>query len=212
MTIPDELQFAICDADRHLALQAQGALELSCRQRIWTALGPRQAFGPGHRRRTYLAVACVWKILPAWDKLRPEDDMPHRLLQGVDDYLAGTLDRKAARRLGGDGFTHSSNVNTWGWKAQDRTMQRMSLVCGAAAKALWAVTYDDKPFRLQVDASLTDAALDAYEWDTSYEVSLFVAGGHPGKPGEDIGWRRQFWGWYIHEAAPMAWQSQGDYE
>jgi hypothetical protein len=205
MTIPEELRTAISEAEGNLASNPHGALELCCRQRIWTALGPRQAFGPGHRRRTYLAVACVRKILPAWEKLRPEDDMPHRLLQGVDDYLAGALDRKAARRLGGEGWTHSDNVSTWGWKAQDRSMQRVCTVCCAAVCALTAATGDDTPSRLQVDASLTDAMLDAYEWDTSYYVSLFLAGRHPGKPGEDSGQRRQFWHWYIHEAAPMAW-------
>jgi hypothetical protein len=212
MTIPDDLRTAIPEAERNLASNPHGALELCCRQRIWTALGLRQAFGPGHRRRTNLAVFCVRKILPAWEKLRPADDMPHRLLQAVDEYLAGTLDRKAAVRLWGKGQTHGDNVSYAGWKAKDRSMQRVCLVCCAAVATLAKATGDDKPPRFDVDVSLTDRMLDAYQWDTSYYVSLFLGGGHPGKPGEDIGRRREFWQWYIHEAAPMAWQSEREDE
>src|SRR5262245_7124676 len=110
MTIPDDLRTAIAEAERNLASNPHGALERCCRQRIWTALGPRQACGPGHRRRTNLEVYCVRRILPAWEKLRPEDDMPQRVLQAIEDYMAGALDRKAARKLGDQAWTHSDKL------------------------------------------------------------------------------------------------------
>jgi hypothetical protein len=207
--IPDALQAAIAEAERRLALDQHGTLDLSCRQRIWAALGPRQAFRPGHRRRTRLAVICVQRVPLAWEKLRPEDDMPQHVLQAVDDYLAGRLDRKAARRLGNEAWTHGDNVTYAAAKAKDRSMQRVSLVCSATVRALYQATGDDKAVPIEVDGSLTDDRLDPYGWDTSYYVNLFV-GGRPGKPCDDIGQRRQFWGWYIHEAGPMAWQSETD--
>jgi hypothetical protein len=43
----------------------------------------------------------VRRILPAWEKLRPEDDMPQRVLQAIEDYMAGALDGNAARKLVG---------------------------------------------------------------------------------------------------------------
>jgi hypothetical protein len=210
MTIPDELRSAIDEAERQLALHRHGALELAQRQRLRAALGPRQAFGIGHRRRTALATFCVRRILPEWERLRPEDDFPHRLLSSAQSYLANHLERRAARALVGQGITHSDNVSYWGWKARDRDMRRVALICHAAAAVLSFASGDDKPSRFEADTSMTDDRLDAYSWDTSYLVALFVARGHPGKAGEDVDRRRAFWRWYIHEAIPMAWSATHD--
>jgi hypothetical protein len=125
----------------------------------------------------------------------------------VQDYLAGKLDRKAARWLGGQAWTHADNVSYRAWKAGDRDRGRVALVCSAAVRAQDLATGNDKPVPIQLDSSLSDDMLDPYSWDTSYYVCRYVAG-RVGWPDDDVERRRQFWGWYIHEAAPMAWQSE----
>src|SRR5262249_34884053 len=83
------------------------------------------------------------------------DDFPHRLLSSAQGYLANRLERRAARALVGQGNTHSDNVSYQGWKAKDRDMQRVSLICFAAAAALSFAIGDDKPSRFEVGSSLT---------------------------------------------------------
>lgn len=198
-----QLRQALEDAERGLAGAPGGQLPLRLRRAIWKALGDD---GPtpgssGHRRRATLDLLAAEQVKPVWEQAYPSDPAVDEVLDAARQVLAGERSVQSADDFGG--------------RAQVQFLDRMSkdeqyaagCVGYAACAALFTAAHDRSYEDLPADAD--DYDLDSDDWDAGFEAALAYSGGEVGDPAASGERRREFWQWYLREAVPAAWRSDG---
>jgi hypothetical protein len=215
MPLPNKLTDLLRVAGHEVARDPCGALTLARRQEIWTALGPvrrrgrRALRGPGLLRRFAVASQCVRQALPLWEGSRREDDMPQRLLQTAERYLARRVPFAKAKKLIGEGWLHADNVSVELADRNDLKGQSVTLVCYAASRALLVAVWDERfePGMPPFAGEDTYGSGDPESMDVSYLVAAARSGGWPTQGDPGVKRRREFWRWYLEQAVSDAWNS-----
>ena len=197
----DVLSGALESAFHALRADPDGVLALAYRQRIWAAMVPRlmngnQAVqGTGLRRRTSLALSCVRRVLPFWEKAWPNDNGPGTLIELIENFFDNKVDRRV---LYSEQLALWARVDNLAYERDVVELMVGCAACGAASTALVDEVFD--PDNLELSAS--DEDRDAYQWDAAYYAAMVLAGGPPRNAESSIERRRQFWEWYLSEAVP----------
>lgn len=203
----DALKDILIAASADLAADPNGGLRFSFREQIWTAFGPpvddTTVQNLGLIRRTRLAVICVKRVIPLWEAAWPSDDLPHRLLQGAEDYCRQKIGKKEASKLKDSGWLHADNLSAELYDAGDAAGQIAAFVCYAACQAMRVAVFDE-PFGPDYASATTYGEGDPYSLDAAYEVSYVAAGGWPPRGEGNAAKRRSYWEWYLTEAVPTS--------
>jgi hypothetical protein len=178
----------------------QHDLELGYRQAIWAALeaptdGTEEAKNIGRKRRLLLAILSAKHVLPIWEKMRPDDTIPHNLLTKAERSLFEKVESLL------DDFsvfaTYMNNIN-----------YEPAVMAGeSAAMTLSTALWDEKFDPANIDYNLTNADLDPDYSDAALLASVAYANGSIWEPSSDPEKRCKFWEWWLTEAVPMAWQA-----
>jgi hypothetical protein len=205
MALPTELNEALQIASAKLSSNINGELVLSERKRVWRALGERLVEGNrakrglGLNRRVKLATLCVRKVLVLWQEVWPEKTGPQEMLLTTEQYLSDSIDYETAWK----------RVNSfWG--------EMETLICDgehltvinvgfAASNMVNTALFDEKFNPNNLEEEILDDNLDPYEWDASFYASAAYSTGFSWEEQSDPLRRREFWEWYLNEAAPSAW-------
>jgi hypothetical protein len=202
MDLSPALSEALLYAETALAGNANGELVLPARKRIWAAMGPRELngpkaiIGPPLRRRTGLAGRAVRYVLPIWHQAFPGNDGPERMVADARVYLQQRMQ-----------FISASDSRDRFWAELDNLGGVAVAVGYAAARALTTALSDEAFDLADFDSSL-DEDLDMYRWDAGYYAAIAAADGAPWEATSNRDARREFWQWYIRDAAPAAWAAE----
>jgi hypothetical protein len=201
----DDLEEAIIEGARAVIDSDDHDLPLGLRQAIWSCLGDHASReGPvtlGQIRRHELAKIAVRKVLPFWQKHFPVGKIEEILAKG-DDVLAGRLSRSAARKL----FEEYQACDESLMSGPESTADAANalLVCAAATGALYVALWDERFSSWEIDSSLPNNSIDAFDFDTALTASIVYANGGPWDKSADPIKRRDFWLWWLKEAVPAA--------
>jgi hypothetical protein len=186
--LSSEIDAARADVHR----RADGQLIRGRRQAILRALGDADA---GRAARARLAHTTVTHVLPLWLSQRPGDDGPQKALALIDGALDGSIDEQQVRAAAGDLWAHTDNLIV-------TTGPEPPLHVGYAASRALMTAARDEPFDPpDADPARTDQGRAPNRLDTAYLASTAAAEGAPGVSGDDAGRRREFWEWWLDQAA-----------
>lgn len=204
MTVP-VLNSLIREATTALRGDKNGCLVLPLRKRLWAGLGPRMVGKKraqdytGWHRRVRLAVLCVEKTLPVWDKVQPANPLPREVLALIQAYQAkqvrpGVLLKRlqaAWRRMEVLGVETKSGVE---------------VLVGSASIRAGYVALGDEDFDSDASkAAELDQNRDPYDLDAGFYAAAAFSGDMYGGTEANVAKRRQFWRWYLKNAVPIAW-------
>lgn len=206
MVLSEEFVVAQTLAKQSLDASQEGELELPWRKRLWAALGPRlvqgqrAVIGTGLRRRVHLAKLSVSHVIDLWDALWPQDSGPEKMMVVAEQFLAGSISFEVAWREKNAFWGHVESMLA-------KMGQSSQSYVGFAAANVVTVALNDELFDVETIGSdgHKDEDLDPYEWDASYYASGAYAYGLPGEDGASQLRRREFWDWWIRDAAESAW-------
>jgi len=200
--LPSALSQAIESAYAAMERHPEHMLLPVYRQAIYRAIGP-QGDPMSHQALARLALLSAWRVLPIWQRQRPDDHTPERLLATAEDMMTGPW---------GSALHEAVAERAWHWLTSLKMEHSAVFAAHAAVVTVSGVRgdwygapgggflegvsigendMDDKFF----DPGICDAAMfavSAYaepQWDREYDP----AKGH------------EFWTWWLREAIPMAW-------
>lgn len=208
MILPDELRQIIEVAYSSVLEHPQQDLTLGYRHAIWAAMGPRskpseKAAGSGWQRRANLAILSAKQVLPIWERIWPDDNAPHTTLAKAEGVLNRSINPKRANRDYGLFWTYMDNLMC-------QTEHKHPVMVGySAAKALVAALFDEKFDPSSIDYGLTDADVDAYDYDAAFAASVAYANGPIWDPLSDSNKRQDYWEWWLKEAVVSSWNRVG---
>jgi immunity protein Imm5 of predicted polymorphic toxin system len=193
-----DVDTAVEQAAAQLAAEPHGDLPVGSRQIVWAALGPRGGDpGPGWRRRAELAIATCEHVLPLWEEDRPGDTQPHAVLALARAALDDAAVREEARAQAGRLWARTDNIT------QLSGDPARAMVGYACAKAVDVVLYDENFDPDDLDPERIEEFPLPSNVDTAYMAAAAVSGGLPGQEGTDVEARREFWRWWLSEAARL---------
>jgi thioredoxin-like negative regulator of GroEL len=215
MTDHPALAVALGDAGAALDHSPLGDLPPASRLLVYRALGDPDDVpgdgGPGHRRRTRLALAAARRVAHLWSPV-PDCPEPDQLLQAGEEMLAALrLD------VGVDAAQSRAEelLADWDVVAGELAGEAGEHVYGAAAAAL-TVALADEPlvtgdvdvwsdaehqFVDEIGPDTTDEDISADTRDAAVHSATAVA---DGTTSDDVDRRRAFWRWWLAEAVPSA--------
>jgi len=204
--VPGPLQdliMALLDAVR---AHPQHALLPFQRQMVYDYFG-LVTVASSRRRRGWLTVMTVERVLPVWQQARPNDDQAERLLVLARDVLQDKADLQIAIIV---------VENTWDWFMNDygdrdrlKAIQQSEAafrVLGATLQSLFIVVGQDGSEGCLDEQDYTDADVDAWSMDTAgWAVAAFA--GPVWAQDSDNTKRLEFWTWWLATAVPTAWEA-----
>ena len=207
--LPPELATAICEG---IAItQSAPFHDLSYGQRcvINRLLGPHDQpekvsglCGIGRWRRYKLADITTRRVLQCWERLLPQDKLPHECLEAAYRVLNGQLSQSECEQLREDGWNHCGELV---YKHQDA---QNDVLPGYAALQVVRIALWDNLYPEVVELEITDGDLDPENLDYSYCAAAAFAGGTVWNDSSSASRRLEFWQWWLTEAVPAAWHSQ----
>lgn len=114
-------------ADPHHRLSPQR------RRQIYGALA-RSADPAMQRAQGWLAVLAAKRVLPLFERLFPDDDLPREILDATVGVLQGNVDDARAAELEDEG--HHASGNAWGYDEVDEITWPAALAADASYHAL----------------------------------------------------------------------------
>jgi len=204
-SLPAELSNILNLAYEAMIAHPQHDLNLGYRRLIYEQLDPGTDIPPqkerdGLKRRVNLAILAAEKVLPFWEKVYPGNGLPQRCLQLARQVLHGQVDDNEAwkqRDLLWAKLVEMGN--------EDRENQAVQGAGFSAVQVLTAVLRDERFDPGQIDLNLTDADINPDEMDSAFFAAAAYADGAVWDDASDSGKRREFWEWWLKEAAPMVW-------
>ncbi len=202
-------------------------VEPGYRYAIYAAMGPRlETITPtlqrpelgiyavsdtsGVRRRAWLGILTVRKVLPIWESLWPiahvgKDNYPHRFLAFAEGAFSGVYSYEFLKE----------QLDTWYKVEFSDSRYKMierhigdsnvaSRICNmehCAYTALCVVISDEDFDPVNIDFREQD--LDPWTFDVAHHASVAYAG-EVWAPTLDIHKNREFWTWWLDEAVPTA--------
>jgi hypothetical protein len=195
MTVASKLSILIQRAVEHLEHAPDGNLPLGYREAIWAELGARLS-DAGRRRRTRLALFTA------------------RAVESVsrDDAASSDLfDRAmaAAERLMFEPLRSGSDLAAALWEEVVSVRQHgpASIAATVAVKAAIVATHDETFRAENVDLARPDDINIAYG-DAAYFAARALSG-PADDPCSDLVARRGFFTWWLKQAVPAAYESEG---
>jgi len=212
MTIPQVLKERI-EAARESLHPEPHYLEPKYRFAIYPEFGPRLEKGfftpepadtRGLRRRTHLGILVTRKVLPAWEKVRPMDDTPYRILDVIEGVMKGAVSEETASNFYQQSEERVEMLNS---EYLERGGEYEKALCagGTALHALM-IAFTDISFDWEQTnyEDLEDKDLDPWTQDTSYYA--WTAYGSC-EPSQCMIENLEFWQWWLDEAVPAAYNS-----
>lgn len=171
-------------------------LELGYRQAIWAALESSPGNGDvGRKRRLLLAILSAKHVLPLWEKLRPDDNLPHRCLAKAEQSL---FDRIEALE---DDYMAAIQI------IDDLEYEPVIAAGHCAVETLSTTLWDERFDPTNIDYSLTNEDLDPDYDDPALIASYAYANGSIWEESSNDHKRLEFWEWWLTEAVLKAWQA-----
>lgn len=206
MPLPTQLQQTIGWAYTAMLEHPRHELLPFYRRGIYNSIGPR-SHTQTRRVRTMLDLLTARRVLPLWQKERPNDPWAERLLATSEGVLLGKVTVEEARAEGDEAWNQ--------WEAMDTDPEQPNYedfsihtfgAISAAIEALFAASR-----RCRFDGGLitnqdTDANIDPWSSDTAKWASTAYAGAVWESDSDPIK-RKEFWEWWLLEAIPEAWQA-----
>jgi hypothetical protein len=192
----EELQQAIRRGEEALANDPRGHLALGHRQAIWAALGPRDAAGRVARAR--LAELSVRHVLPIWERIWPENRLPHHLLDLATRVRNGELDGATLAAERNQTFTDLDDIAYL-------SGNNPAVGVGYGAQHALTVAIRDEPFDpAHPDPAVRDEDVQPEDHDSAYYASIAATGGPPWDEESSAARRRDFWQWWLSQAVPAS--------
>ena len=184
-----------------------GILSLPTRKKIWLSMGEidfesekhTTNLNEGCKKRIELAKGCVKKVLPEWDKIRPEDDRPKKILKLVDNCLKGKVSLSEIE-LQTKSFSDEMQI-----MIDNNPSEIAYEVSMAAIYVSYFLFHDDPLLQEDDDIECLDNELDPDMWDSSYEayrvyINTDEVENEEMKKVKGI----EFWLWYIEQAGKIS--------
>ncbi|MEU6402925.1 Imm5 family immunity protein [Streptomyces sp. NPDC046985] len=174
-------------------VSAEGELEHSLRRRLHAEL---QQFAGHDQWRSYVALsaACAVKVWPVW-RSRFTEDLPFASPRPDATVESPVLSLTE----------HRSELNSLNTFLDNKMLLGPAYFPAVAAGlACWAVNRDALVGEFSADPELSEMDMDSEDWDPSFFASVAMAGGAVWEESGDSEKRREFWHWYLEDAAPRA--------
>ncbi|HEX7831307.1 MAG TPA: Imm5 family immunity protein [Thermoanaerobaculia bacterium] len=180
----NELQTLITRGRDILANDPDGHLPLGIRQAIWATLD--------RDKRVRLAIASARRVAPSWNaELRPA--FTADLLEAAEVALSDPSEADEARELADEAWTTLLDVT-----GSDRAI----LAGFATVAALIAAAMDEQFDANDLDLSRIEEE-DPESRDAAAYAAMSAAGGELAADEADPEARREFWNWWLNEAAAI---------
>jgi hypothetical protein len=198
------LGVAIERARREVANHPNHELSFRTRKQLLLEFGPtlrdedgRAAICPGLIRRARLCFDVVRRVLPIWE-VEYNSVYPRLMLDVAEGYLTGDVSRAFLRKM----------ANGFAGVMSNPKVGAAALVGDAAVHAVMVAYLDET---LEPGEGVTERELYEPEDPDAYDSPILAAGayagGMPWMDGFDRDRYREFWYWYLDEAAPRAYAS-----
>lgn len=183
-----------------------GILSLPTRKKIWLNMGEIDLEAEKHttdlkegcKKRIELAKRCVKKVISEWEKIKPEDDRPKKILKLVDNCLKGKVKLSEVE----------SQTKSFSDEMQiiiDNNPSEIAYEVSMAAIYVSYFLFHDEPL-LEEDDDLEclDSELDPDMWDSSYQAYRVYINTDEVE-NEDMRKVKgmEFWLWYIEQAGKI---------
>jgi hypothetical protein len=214
--LPQTLQQLILDAkqevlaDRHHDLSTEK--HVAVQKAVGPLIGRSHLQDRTHLRQITLIILTAQRILPFWEEVYPVNRSPQRLLEGLEQIKAGTMNPEVLRpEL--DRFDEMmaqagrATQDEWHIRNPDpgrylmEAEHRASIAGAAISNGITAIVIDLDEESAEPGGALSSAYTSVRMASTAY------AGGLPENPLANSGKRLEFWEWWLIEAVPMAWMS-----
>jgi hypothetical protein len=205
---------------------AQHRLSPQRRRQIYETLA-RSADPAMQQAQRWLAVLAAKRVLPLFERLFPDDDLPREILNATVGILQGSVDDAQAAELEEEGY-HASG-NAWGYEELDEISWRAALAADASYHALkeargfqplkrldhyhtvGTVTspfqenevFTPEPEPIRGDTWLDEDICTVNDTDTAAAAAVASSCREDG-PVCDPAKLRVFWTWWLKDAIPMA--------
>lgn len=202
----------ITEAKRQVFLT--GRLDFPDRQKLWKAFGKAEYDEEGYAvrtkgliRRVKLAQACVKRVLPIWDEYRRGDRRPFYILKLIDSYLRNEITKDILLQK----IKYEENIGDFKefclWLSGG---YRFYFSFGLAAVDIVHITlYDDANLYLK---KTDNAPADFDDYDIAYDVyTMYDAYIKYNEKESKIEKEKEYWLWYINEAAYLMEESEIEY-
>ena len=191
----DHCARAVLNSDSH-------DLPLGARQWIWTCLGIKDRIrgiaSVGHYRRYRLARCSVGKIIPIWLTKYPDAKLIEDMIASSQKIMerAISLD-EGIRQFEKYQFLEGSLPTPKG----DYAHARANAVALVASRLVFTAIYDEEFDEESINVSLSNRTLDGFTYDVALGACCVYANGAEGNRDSDPMRRREFWLWWLKEAA-----------
>ena len=226
MTGQEWLQSLFDVALDEMQADAQHRLSPQRRRQIYGVLA-RSADPAMQQAQGWLAVLAAKRVLPLFEHLFPDDDLPREILDAAVGVLQGSVDDTRAAELEDEGYNASGNA--WGYEELDEITWPAALAADASYHALkeargfqplrrleqyvtvGTVTspfQEDEAFTMEPEPIRGDTWLDeeictVNDTDTAAAAAVASSCREDG-PVCDPARLRAFWAWWLEDAIPMA--------
>jgi hypothetical protein len=196
------------------------------RRQIYESLA-RSSEPATQQAQRWLAVLAAKRVLPLFERLFPDDDLPREILDAAVGVLQGSVDDARTAELEDEGY-HASG-NAWGYEELDEITWPASLAADAAYHALkeargfqplkhleqyhmdgtvTSPSQEDEAFTAEPEPSRGDTWLDedictGNDTDTAAAAAVASSCREDG-PVCDPAKLRVFWTWWLEDAVPTA--------
>ena len=181
-------------------------LNLGYRQAIWKTLNKTdtgESTSIGHQRRTILAIDTVRFVLPIWQDVFPNDDMPEQILKEAMLVMQGKIEEEDALKNLNDYYEYVHTLML-------RSKSMATAVAYAAIKALEVAISDEIFDEDEIDYNITDK--EDFECnDTTFFAAVAYANGPVWEimaaliP--DSLKRKEVWEWWLTSAVPKVYKT-----
>lgn len=214
--LPQPLRQLISEARQEVSVDPQHDLgtekHVAVQKAVGRLIGRSHLQDPAHRRQITLIIVTGQHVLPFWEAVYPENTLPQRLLEGLEQIKAGKMQPEVLRpelaRL--DEMMAQAHLETqYDWHKRNPDPSRYLMEAAhRASTAGAAISNGVTAIVLDLDEELEEpggALSSAY---TSVRMaSTAYAGGRPTNLLSNSAKRLEFWEWWLTEAVPAAWMS-----
>jgi hypothetical protein len=212
MLLPIALSQAIEGAQKALRSDPKGTLLPYHREAIYKAIDLVSA-SRATNVRGWLAVITAEYVQSIWQQEMPQNALPAQLIDTSKRLLRGEIKSELASIQ----IDHAwEELEDLGSTPADMRIGSRPFYAGAAAAQALTETLGFRPFDyLDIDNNTSNSDLDQGTTDAAWYASIAYAGRENWEPFAALEKgpaptpekRKEFWDWWLLEAAPRAWQA-----
>jgi len=208
--IPSKLKNVIESARKAMINDEENWIYLGHRYLICRELGPNTNYSNfslkafGLRRRTYLQMLCIKKVMHLWQKEFPNNEMPAETISLLEKYFIGHASPDPKLSKSGKYYEFMTFLEG------DNPVYLVANACISSLRIAehdeFLFTDEGKEILKQLDypvEDLLDGEIDVDLLDASYSACGAYENGLFNSPTLSL----EFWTWYLDEAVPKAYES-----